>query len=172
MFLLTRVAVLDLDEKTAQAFRGDVGLNVFGIETVAGFGNTRFADVGTEKLGGDHGRFIAQIFRKRDGQGIGFLAGRTAGSPNAKDGIGLAVLHNARKDLSLESLEDARIAKEAGHVDKQILIEGFDFGGILLDVLFVVLELLDFMDHHAAVEATANGGVAVEGKIHTRGFVE
>jgi len=151
MFLLTRYPSSDLDEKPTQALRGDIGLDVFGIEAVAGLGDAGFADVGAEKLGGDHGRFVAQVFGKRDGQGRGFLARRATGSPNTKDGIGLAIFYDARKDLSLEGLEDPRIAKEAGDIDEQILIEGFDLGGILLDVLPIVLEPFDFMDHHAAV---------------------
>ena len=43
--------------------------------------------------------------------------------------------------LVLECLERRGIAEEAGHVDEDVLVEGLDFGGVLLELLDVVREV-------------------------------
>lgn len=82
------------------------------------------------------------------------------------------VLKDLGEDAGLESVEHLGIAEETGNVDEHVLIEGLDFGGIGLDVLNVILDLVHFVDDHAALDAAENGGLAIVSEVHAGGLAQ
>ena len=128
------VTALELGEEAAEALGGDVGLNVFGIDTAAGFGDARFTDIRAKELNVSLGSFVAEKVEERDGQRIGFFAGSAGGSPNADAGFRTAALDKGWKNRGLEGIEHLGIAEKAGDIDEHVLVKGFDFLGIGLHV--------------------------------------
>src|SRR5215470_446198 len=76
------------------------------------------------------------------------------------------MLHDGRKHQSLQRIEYSRISEEAGDVDEHVLIQRLDFGGIGLHITDVIFDVIEFMDQHAALDASPDGGLAVVSEIN------
>ena len=120
-FLLDPVAGIFLDEEATQPFRRDVGGDIGRIDTRAGDGDGIVIEVGTVELDLELAVGLVHELAQHNGDGIGLLAGRTAGHPDAKNIIVGFVGKQLRQDIPLEGDEGLRIPEKAGHVDQQLL---------------------------------------------------
>ncbi len=109
---------------------------------------------------------IIQKFEQADGNGIGFFAGRAGGDPNSDRGIGKFWFKNRRKDFGFKRLKSARIAKETGYVNQNIVIKQFNFAGIILNKEQVGGEIVEVMQCHAPHNAPNEGAAFVVAEVY------
>jgi len=69
----------------------------------------------------------------------------------------------------LHRVEYAGAAEKAGNVDQHVVIQRFDLRGMALHEFRVFLDVLDFVHHHAPLNAPQNGGLPVVREIHAGG---
>ena len=61
------------------------------------------------------------------------------------------------------------VAEETGHVDEHVLIQGFDFRRVGLQVFDIVGKFFNFMDQHAPLDSPQDRGFPVVGKVDASG---
>ena len=105
---------------------------------------------------------------KQDGEGIGFLAGGTAGAPR-RESIAPAGLpaRSLRDGLLLERPKRLRVAEEAGDADQQVAKERLHIRRGLLQIADIVVQPLDLVDGHAPLDAAGDGALLVLRKVVT-----
>ena len=158
-------AVRLLGEKARQPLRRDVGGDAGGIDAGAGLFDGPAVNVGGKDL---HLETLLQrlhVLLEQDGDGIGFLAGGTAGHPDADHCAGGLAGKKPRDDLFLQRRERLRVAEEIGDADQQIAKERLHLGRGLLQVAHVLVQPLDLVDGHAPLDAADDGVLLVLGKI-------
>src|SRR5690349_6318052 len=73
------------------------------------------------------------------------------------------------EDVGFQRVKHSWVAEEAGDVDQHVLIKSLYFGGVRLGIPYVVVELLDFVNHHPAVNAAEDGRLAVVREVDSGG---
>ena len=76
--------------------------------------------------------------------------------------------HDLGKYRGLQRLEHLRIAKEAGDVDEEVVVERLDFLRVAQQPRRVLRHRLLRMNRHPPHDAALDGGVAVEAEVHVR----
>ena len=152
-------------EKAGEAFGGDIGRNARGINPRAGGGDGAAVDIRGKKLDRVAAFERLHAFGEEDGQGVSFLAGRAADDPEAERGAGRAIFEEPDHDLFFHHGESLGVAEEAGHIDEQIAEEGFHLFGAFREVGDVVIELIDLVEGHAALDATVDRARFVEREV-------
>src|SRR5262249_34644776 len=122
--LADAIAAFGFGEEAAEALGRNVALNIFGVDASAGLVDAGLADVGAKELDRNLVSFVAEKFKKRDRDRIGFFSGGTTGSPDANDAFRSTTLEDGREDLRFQGVENLGVAEEAGDIDEHVLIEG------------------------------------------------
>ncbi len=160
-------AVRLLEEKARQPVRRDVGGDTGRVNAGAGMSDGVAVNVGGEHL---HFEILLQFLHallQQDGDGIGFLAGGTAGHPDADGCAGRLAGEESRDDLFLERGERLRVPKETGDTDQEIAKERFHLARVLLQIADIPVQPLDLVDGHAPLDAADDGVPLVLGKVMT-----
>ena len=77
------VVMIDPHKKTAESILRNVRLDIVEVDSGPGFLQGGVVDVGGQDLDRNGIGPVAQVFQQRNGQGVDFLAGGTAGHPDA-----------------------------------------------------------------------------------------
>ena len=160
-------AVRLLGEKARQPFRRDVGGNAGRIDAGAGAVDGPAVNVGGKHLQLETLLQLLHALLEQDGEGIGFLAGGTAGHPDANQCARGFAGKKPRDDLFLERPERLRVAEETGDADQEVAKERLHFGRGLLQIADILVQPLDLVDGHAPLDAADDGALLVLGKIVT-----
>jgi len=112
------------------------------------------------------------VLAQKDRDGIGFVAGRTAGHPDAHLVGGALVLEQHRYDEGLECAKGDGIAEKTGNPDQQVAEQGADLFRICAQPLDIIFELcrLDYL--HAALDPALKGWVLVFAEIVPGSFAQ
>src|SRR5713101_7004214 len=95
--------------------------------------------------------------RERDGDGVGFLAGRAPRYPGPDRLIRRALLDELGKDSLLQDFERFGVAEKTGHVDQDVLIQRLDFRCVLAQETSVSLGAFQLVQYHAPPNPPAQG---------------
>src|SRR5579883_1646470 len=76
------------------------------------------------------------------------------------------MLANRGKHLRLQLFKDLGIPKEAGHVDQNFVIQRLDFLPVRLQILRVLLQSLQLVQHHSPLDAPTERGRLVASKVN------
>ena len=161
-------AVRILAEKARQPLGRDIGGDAGGKDAAAGLfdgllsmsvAKTCTLKVLSQRL---------QMLLEQDGDGIGLLAGGTAGHPDPNRPACGLVGKKARDDLCLEGFEGLRVAEEAGDADQQVTKEGIYLRRVSLQVAKILVRPLDLVDGHAPLDAAGEGGLLCIGRNRDR----
>ena len=116
------IALVLAREKARQPRRRHVGLDRLGIEAIAAVGHGLGAHVGREDLELRALLCCSERLQEQHGEGIGLLAGAATRNPDADRLIWRVLAHQFGNHRLRQCLVGERIAKEAGHMNQQILI--------------------------------------------------
>ena len=146
------VRILAFDEEPSEPFRRDVKCDVGGVETPACNLDGVIIDVGAEDL-----KPLVEVLRlgvleERDRDGVCLLTRRAARHPHANGPAGFLVLEQGGKHLGLERLEGIRVAEEASDRDEYVLVQRAQLIAILLNEPDVVLQAVELVQNHAALD--------------------
>ena len=111
----------------------------------------------------------AEEFDQRDGQGVGFLAGRAARHPDAQRRLRRALREPLGKDLFFQQMESLGLAEKVRHVDQHVVEERPDFLRRLLQVAHVSGQRVHFLQRHPPCDPAQQRGGFIEREIHARG---
>ena len=127
--LVDPVEVVFLLEEAVQPFGRELGLDALGIEPGAGpLQRAGIAEIGGEDLERAAHRLIVEQLPEHDGQRVGLLARGAPRYPQAQRRVRGLGLQDLGEDAGFQGLEQGRVAKEAGHVDEEVLVERLDLG--------------------------------------------
>ena len=158
------VAVLT-GEETLQAFGRDLLQRIHGVQARARLLQCPLADVGPEDLDPQRRQSVADVFEKRDGDGIDLLASRAAGHPDADRRSRRSAFTERGKHLLTQRLECGRITKELGDADQEFLEERGKLDGIAIERFAVLVEALDPSQHHSTLDAPPDCCSLVVGEV-------
>src|SRR5208283_4632532 len=159
------VAMVLVRKEARKPLRRDLVLDQLWIDGIAPVGHGLRAHVGREYLK------LRVLFRRSEflyeehSQGIGLLTRAATRNPDADRPIHLMFPHQVGNDRLRQRLESGRIAKEAGHMDQQVLRQQLEFRAILAQSLEVVVNRPDPCKGHPAPDAAQQCGFLVVGEI-------
>jgi hypothetical protein len=107
----------------------------------------------------------------QDRQGVGLLARGAAGHPEAELPAGAAGQHIRQVGLG-EGFHRLGIAEEAGDPDQQLAVERHRLAGVVLQKAHVIVQALDLVHHHPALQAPLDGAGLVVGEVHLGAVAE
>ena len=99
----------------------------------------------------------------QDSQGVGFLARGAARHPEANFPVG--VLEDFWQLKLRQVIEGVLIAEKAGNADQQFTIQRHDLAGVIQEKGDVILDVVNLVDSHAALDAPSHGTGLVQGEI-------
>ncbi len=166
--LADAVGAVFLGKKPGQPFRGDIGGNAVGIDPGAGFLNGLVVDIGGKDLDLEVFFYFVQIFPDQDSQGIGFFAGGATRDPDPHTCARELVGKEPGNDLFPERFEGLRVAEEIGDADQKFPKKGLHFQRVFPHVTYIIFDTVDLGNGHAPLDAAADGGLFVLGKIMAR----
>ena len=169
--LADAVAAVHLGEETPQALRRDVLRDALRVEARAGLLDARSVEVGGEDLDRQAAALRLGELRAKDGEGVGFLAGRAPQYPGAQRLAPGAVLEQLGQHRGLEPLERLRVAEESRHRDEDVLVEGLHLRRVFAQKTHIVRHLLEPVQDHPAVDAAAEAARLVVGEVDARDLV-
>ena len=159
------VMMIDAHEEMAEPFLRHVHLDVVRVNSRPGLLQGGVVDVGGQDLDGDGIGPAAQELQQANGQGVNFLAGGTAGHPDAKRVFRGAVLGELRKNPFAQGFEHLGVPEEVGDADQEILIQGIQLAGIFAQESQVIVDILEVVQGHAPQDAATDGAALVVGEI-------
>ena len=151
----------------SQSLRRDVSDDAGGVNAGAGVIDGFAVDIGGEDL---HLEILFQLlhaFPKQHGNGIGFLAGGTAGDPNANSRACSLARKKPRDGLLPNLLENLGIPEETGDADEEFAKERVPFAPGELHIAEIVFQPIDLVDGHTPLDAAYHGVPFVLGKVMT-----
>ncbi len=156
-------------EEALEAFARDLLGDAVGVDSRTRLLDCRLAHIGSKHLNARGCESIAQRFDQRDRDGVDLLTAGAAGYPDADRHLRRTALGQTRKDALCQQVKGARIAKEPGDADQEVLIQRGRLGRIAANQGDIVAQVLGLLQRHAACEAAAQGAALVVRKIHTMG---
>ena len=159
------IAVFLVVEILGHELRRQVGDDAIRINAAAGAQDGVAVDVGGEDLDVQPFPHLFQHFAAQHGQRISFLAGGTAGHPEAHLLIARP-FEQARQMLRFQFVEHLAVAKKAGDSDQQFAVERVHFARIGFHVAHVIAQILKLVDCDAPFDASSHGAGFVIGEIH------
>src|SRR6202140_5861749 len=124
-------------------------------------------DIGGEDLHLESLFQFLHAFPKQHGNGIGFLAGGTAGDPDTNSRSCSLAREKPRDDLFLNLLENLGIPEETGDADEEFAKERVPFAPGELHIAEIVFQPIDLVDGHTPLDAAYDGAPFVLGKVMT-----
>ena len=152
-------------EKARQAFGRKIGGDAGRIAAGAGGGDGPAVDVRGEQLHREAGLDRLHVLDQQDGDRVGLLAGGTARGPDADHRTGRFACKERGDDRVLQHLKNIRVAEELGDTDEHVTKQRLHLGRSPLEIFDVVVDPLDLVDGHAALDAAVDGARFVLGKV-------
>src|ERR1035438_1459622 len=156
-------------EEPRQSLRRD--MRNFGvlIYAGAGFGDRRFADIGSENLERNALSRLVQEFHQADGDRISLRAGGAPRHPDPNGVPGSPIPDQSGEHARLQILEDRWLPKECSDGDQAVLAQCGGFLAILLEMPAVVFEVFESAEGHAPLDAPRQGAGLVVREVHSGG---
>src|SRR3569623_733414 len=160
-----QVAIVGFGKEAFQALGRQLGADVLGEETAAGYFDGVGIAVGAEDLHRDAVDALSQHLGQHDSDGIDFFAGRAAGHP-ASDRLVLALgQHQRCQHLLPNSLEGLAVAEKFGDADQQVAEQRVHFIGAVFEMVHILAEVVDVLEQHAALNTPLHGAALVTAEV-------
>ena len=162
------VLAVHLVEESLEPLGRHVQGDVIDVAARPGDGQVALADVGRQDLQRRVAPRVAEALQQRDGQRVDLLAGRAAGDPDPDRRARRAAADQAREDVPLQRLEGGRVAEEVRHPDEEVIVEGDDLLGLVLERLLVAVEVLLMAEHHPPLDPPQDRPALVPREVDAR----
>src|SRR5882724_8011364 len=167
-FLRDGIGHAVIHEMALQSRLGQVCHQRFRVVSRPGDAERGIVDVRGEQLDLRRGLQRIHLLAQEDGDGVGFLAGRTTGHPDS-DGLAHSLASEQLRDHQLfERVERVGIAEEAGDADEKIAKQKRDLFRVLAQSACIICGLRNAEDLHATANPAVKCPLLITAEVVTR----
>src|SRR6202048_3920702 len=132
-------------EEALEAVARDLLSDTVEVDSRTRFLDRRVTHIGSEHLNARGLESIPQGFNQRDRDRVDLLTACASGYPDSDRHLGRTALGQTRKDPLCQQVKGARVAKEPGDADQEILIQRSRLGRIAANQGDVVAQVLGLL---------------------------